>query len=431
MFCATKIMNVRAWTSLWTWQVFPCTVAVVAGPLITTVYHLSWSPDAAEGSFSLAQALRGILCLMMFLSLFLSRRLRLLEHRIIRPLMFLSIYAVLTCVLSSYPYEDIVFVVKLAFMAFVFASAFHLAQNKLCSESWLTACAWIVLLLMAISIAIGLWTGNTVEIYRSEYATAGLIDQPAVTSALLISVLPVFLSFFPKSWSSLAGVMVFFISLFFTMRRTELIAATVAILCVLFRNINPFRPKIPWRLALLVALVLCVLIVIGLRTQAGQDLLTRMSDLNPSKGSGSGRYIFWPICLNHILNRDISAQIFGEGMGSIRDVMSRHFDISIGSHTDWLDLTYAFGLFGLMAIVWWYFELIRLTNYLRTIRDPTFQGALSAIVIFFLISIGQGGFPDTSLALTYAALGFWAGRVSYNGRQVHYAGCAFNRTVQF
>lgn len=412
-FCAMRITNTRVWTGWRTWQVFPCTFAVVAGPLITTVYRLTRSADVELGSFSLAQGLRGILCLMMFLSLFLSRRLRLLEHPIMRPLIFLAMYALLTCVLSPYPYENIVFVVKSAFAVLLFASAFHLAQSKLCGENWLVGSAWVVLLLMAISQVIGLVTGNTVAFYKSDYATAGVIDQPSITAALIVSTLPVFLRFFPKSRAALAGMMVLLISLFFTMRRTALIAAAVAILCVLARNINPFRHRIPWRKTLLVALVLCVLIVIGLRSQAGQDLLARMSDLDPSKGSGSGRYVIWSISFNHIMNRSSSAQILGEGMGSIRDVMYRRFGHAIGSHTPWLDLTYAFGVFGLMAIVWWYLELIRFANYLRTVKDPRFQGVFSAIVILFLISLGQGGFSDPSFALTYAALGFWAGRVSY------------------
>jgi len=145
-----------------------------------------------------------------------------------------------------------------------------------------------------------------------------------------------------------------------------------------------------------------------------------MSDLDPSKGNGSGRYIFWFVSLNHIVDRSISAQIFGEGMGSIRDAMYREFGHSKSGHTPWLNLTNAFGVFGLMAIVWWYLELIRFANYLRTVKDPRFQGVFSAVVIFFLVSLGQGGFSDPSFALTYAALGFWAGRVSYR-RQVYYA----------
>ena len=429
MFFTARITNARVWTSWRTWQVFPCTAAVVAGPIIATLYSLTQSEDAKDGSFSVAQALNGTLCLMMFLSLFLSRRLRLLEHPLVRPLMFLAMYAVLTCVLSPYPYENIVFAVKSAFAALVFASAFHLAQSKSCSENWLVGSAWAVLLLMAISQAIGLVTGNIVDIYKSDYATGGIIGRASVAGTLIVSTLPVLLRFFPNGWS-LAGIMIAFVSVFFTMRRTELISAISAVLLILILNLNPLRRRIPWAKVALAVLVLGVSAIIGLRSQAGTDLLVRMSELDPSKGSGSGRYVIWSISLNHIMNRSSSAQMFGEGMGSIRDVMYRHFGHSIWSHTSWLDLTHAFGIFGLMAIGWWYFELTRFANYLRTAKDSAFQGVFSAIVILFLISLGQGGFSDPSFALTYAALGFWAGQISYR-RQVHYARCAFNQTVQF
>jgi hypothetical protein len=417
---ATKVTNARAWTSLRAWQILPCTIAVVAGPLIGVAYILTRPEDAKDGSFSSAQAIRGVLCLIMLISLFLSRRLRLLEHPIVRPLMFLAMYAVLTCMLGPYPYENIVFAMKLTFIALVFVSAFHLAQNKLCSENWLIAWAWIVLLLMAISQAVGLVTGSTIAAYESDYATAGVIDAPSVTATLIVSTLPVFLRFFPNRRLSISGIVVAIVSLFFTMVRTELIAAICAIMIVLIRYLDPFRRGIPWIKVAIAALVLSMFVVIGLQSQAGQDLLNRMSDLNPTEGSGSGRYTFWSISLNHISNRDISAQILGEGMGSIRDVMYRSFGISIWSHNAWLDLTYAFGIFGLIAIGWWYLELIRFAIYLRRIKSAAFQGVFSAIIILFLNSIGQGGFSDPSFALTYAALGFWTGRASY-GRQVHYA----------
>jgi hypothetical protein len=429
MFLPIKTVSERGWTSWRAWQIVPSTLTVVAGPFIAILYYLTRLEYAKDGSFSLAQALRGILCLMMFLSLFLSRDLRLLEHPIIRPLIFLAIYAVMTCMFGPYPYENIAFAVKLTFTAFVFASAFHLAQSKLCSERWLIGSAWVVLIFMAISQVIGLVTGNTVASYESDFATAGVIDATSVTAILIVSTLPVFLRFFPYCRWSLAGILIALVSLFFTMQRTSLIAAAIAIMIVLIRYLDPFRRGIPWIKVLLSVSVLSILVVIVLQSQAGHDLLSRMDDLVPPKGSGSGRYIFWFISLNHILNRDISAQILGEGMGSIRDVMDRHYGVAIGSHNALLDLTHAFGVFGLMAIVWSYLELIRFAICLRTVKDLTLQGVFSAIVILFLISLGTGVFYDPGFALIYIALGFWAGRVSYYRRQTPYARCASNRTV--
>jgi len=427
-FLAAKITKAKVWNDMWSWQVVPCTLAVVAGPLITTVYRVTGSPDVQVGSLSLAQMLRGILCLTMVLSLFLSGRLGLLCHPLIRPLIFLSTYAMVTLLVARYPYENIVFAVKLIFVSLVFANAFHLAESRLCSEYWLTLSAWTVLLFMVISQAVGLAAGHTAATYQSSYATAGLIDQPAVTAALIVSTLPIFLRFFPDRGHSVFGVLLLLISVFFTMRRTELAAAFAALLLVLLWFVATLQTRASCGKVVLAILILGLLTAAVLRTQAGADLLARIGELNPREGSGSGRYIFWCISLDHIVDRAIGAQIGGEGMESIRDIMDEHLGQSIGAHNDWLGLTHAFGMFGLAAIVWWYFKLMRFTSYLLKLKDPAFQGALSALVIFIVISFGQGGFYDPSLAMCYAALGFWAGRSSY-WEPFCYAGSAFYRTV--
>ena len=223
----------------------------------------------------------------------------------------------------------------------------------------------------------------------------------------------------------MVGITIVLISLFFTMRRTGLIAATGAIMFILLRYINPFQRKIPWAKVALSFLILGVSGVIALRSRAGTDLLIRMSDLNPSEGTGSGRYDFWCISVKHILNRGICEQVMGEGMGSIRDVLYEDYGLPIGSHTAWLDLIHAFGVFGLIGIGWWFFELIRFANYLHKFKEPAFQGVFSTIIIFFLFSIGQGGFCSPSFAITYAALGFWAGQIGDYRRQAFDARCTF------
>jgi hypothetical protein len=425
-------VNERAWARQWICHVAPCTLAIVTGPLISIVYSLTRLEYAKDGSFSIAQAMRGILCLVMFTSLFLSRRLRLLEYTIIKPLVLLAVYAILTCRLGPYPYENFVFAIKLAFAALVFVSAFYLAQSNLLNEYWLIAGAWVILLFMAITQVIGLIRGNTVTAYASNYATAGVTDLPSITAILVISTLPIFLRYFPHCWWSPVGILIIFVSLFFTMLRTTLIAATVALLVISSWYLYLFRRKINLPKAVIAILVVVVFVVMGLRTQAGSDLLKRMSDLDPREGSGSGRYIFWRISLNYILDRDISAQVLGEGMGSVREIIYQNFGLAIKSHNDWLDFAFSFGIFGLLAALWSYLELVRFANYLRSVKDLKFQGVFSAIVILLLISLGMGGFYDPSFALTYAALGFWAGQVSDYRRTTNYVECTPSyRAIQF
>ncbi|UCE46362.1 MAG: O-antigen ligase family protein [Phycisphaerales bacterium] len=422
MVYKTNRMDGHVWAYLWDWQVIPCTLAVVAGPLITMAYRLTRTPDAGEGSFSLAQALRGILCLMMFASLLRAGCLYLLEHPLIRPLTYLSVFAVLTSFLSPYPYENIVFAVRLAFAALVFANAFHLADRSFCDIRWPIACAWFVLILMSISQALGLIMGNTVAAYQSEYATAGVIDQAAITSAYIISTLPVFLMFFPNGSHAVLAVVLLLVSLFFTMRRTDLIAAVVTVLFIVIGNLKPWRRVRHGKMVCALCL-LAIITLAGLRSAPGADLVSRFKDLDPSQGTGSGRYIIWRVALDHMAERPLGEQALGEGMGSIRDVIDRHFGSALGGHNDWLDITFSFGVVGLMALGWWYLTLARFTIALYRIRHPVLQGVFSSLVILFLMSAGSGGVFDPSFAMVYAALGFWAAMVPFRGPH-EYAGCA-------
>jgi hypothetical protein len=346
------------------------TLTVVLGPLITVVYRLIRSPDAVIGGASLAQGVRGLLCVLMFVSLFLSAGLYPLAHRLIRPLLFLGISAVLTSFAGPYPYEHIVLTMKLGLIALVFAGAFQLAKEGLASERWLTACAWAILLAMTINTGIGLAAGKRVGVYESQYATAGLVGEPTVASALIMSALPVFLKSIPGSGSAIVGVVVVFISLFFGMCRCALIAAIAGTCGSLAIGLSSLRGRIPWRRALMPVCILILLAAIGLSTSAGADLAGRFKELNPLEGTGSGRYIFWRISLEHLVNRPMHVQLQGEGVGSSRDLIKRQYGLWITPHNDWLDLVHSFGLLGLIGISWWCLELVRLAGRFRDHAGP-------------------------------------------------------------
>jgi hypothetical protein len=392
--------------------VIPVTLTILAGPPVSIAYHLIRSADAPTGVFSIAQIARGLFCLLMFLSLFVSRNLSLLKYRFVRPLLFLAAYAVLTLFVSPYPYEHIVFAVKMIFITLVFANAFHLAESRLFGEKWLTACAWTVLLIMVLNTGIGLAIGRNVDVYNSRYATAGLAAGPAVTSRLILSTLPIFLRLISNSSSAIAAVVLLFISMFFTMRRSSLMAAFAATCSAFVVSLSSFKRRIPRRRLLATSSILVVLAVMGLNTTAGKDLIVRFRNLNPFEGTGSGRYFFWRVSLKHIVNRPVYVCLQGEGMGSINEVIRQKTGLSIGAHNDWIDLVHSFGLFGLIGISWWYFELVRLVKHLHGWQDGIFRGACASMMILIITSIGTGGFFDPSWALTYAALGFWAGRMT-------------------
>jgi hypothetical protein len=383
-------------------------VTLILGPLIAIGYNLTQPMDAAKGSFSLAQAVRGPLCVLMLLTLLLSWGLRTLLHRFTRPLLFLAAYAIVTSFIGPYPYQHIVFAVKMAFIAAIFLNALQLARDGLVGERWLAACAWVVLLTVAVCLGIGLITGRTVAVYQTRYASAGLMNHVSIASIFALSTLPVFIRYVTVDRSALAGLVILYASLFFTMCRSTLIAAAVATCWSFLVNLRAWRHRIPWRRALLPMGVLLVLAGIGLSTPAGHDLMARFQDLNPRQGNGSGRYVFWKISAEHIVHRSAGAQLLGEGVGTVRDVLREHYGLTIGSHNDGLDLIHALGLCGLVGFGWWSFELVRLAWRLRGQTSGPFQGACAAVIILGLTSMGSGGSFEPPWAITYAALGFWA-----------------------
>jgi hypothetical protein len=383
-------------------------LAVAAGPLITVAYRLSRRGDVPVGGFSPAQGVRGLLCFAMLASLWRVKQLWLLEHPLIRPLTVLAGYAVLTAALGPYPYQNIAFAVKLLFISLVFATAFHLSQQRLCSERWLTVCAWMVLISMMMSQIAGFTTGNTLKTYHSSHATAGLIDEAATTATYSISTVPIILNTFPDQRLSLAGIFVQLACVFFTLRRTELIAAVTALCFVVCFTLAPFRRRAPWRKTIVAVLSLAALAAVVLSSPAGEEFVTRLQDLDPSSGTGSGRYMFWRIGFDHAITRGLDAQILGDGVGAVHDVIGRAYGLAIGCHNDWLDMMNSFGLVGLAIVAWWYLGLLRFVIAMHRLGHPVFRGVLSALVMLSVQSFGSGGAFDPCFIVVYAALGFWA-----------------------
>jgi hypothetical protein len=252
-------------------------------------------------------------------------------------------------------------------------------------------------------------TGHAFDVYDSRYATAGLMNHVSAASSFILSTLPIFIRYMVVGRSALAGIVILYVLLFFTMCRSALIAAAGATCCSFFISLRPREGRIPWRRILASVVVLLLLAGIGLSTAPGAELMARFKELNPYDGTGSGRYIFWRITLEYILHRPLAAQVWGEGMGSIRDLLQARFGLYIGAHNEWLDFVHAFGWCGLIGLGWWYGELVRLVWHLHGRPGGPFQGACALAIMLGLISIGTGGSLDPVWALDYAALGFWVG----------------------
>jgi len=387
----------------------PVTLAVILGPFLGVAFRLTQAQNAEVGGVSLTQTCRGLLCSLLFLSLWFSQGWRRLAHRCVRPLLLLSMYAVVTAFMRPRAYEHIVFAMKLLFSVLVFVNAMHLGAEGMVGRRWFAMCAWVVLCSMTVCIGIGLVTGATPTEYYTPYATAGLMNHVSTASFFVLSILPVFAGAASINRPIMIGVAIICMLLFFTMCRSALIAALVAGIACMWIHVARLRSwTVRWKVVMPIGLLL-LSITIGLNTAAGADLVARFRDLNPYSGSGSGRYVFWRIALEHVTHRPVGAQVWGEGMGTIRDVLRERFGLAIGCHNDWLDCIAAFGVCGAIGIGWWCYELLRLAWCLRSGGEGVFRGVCASVIVLMLISVGNGGSFEPPWALTYASLGFWAG----------------------
>jgi hypothetical protein len=111
---------------------------------------------------------------------------------------------------------------------------------------------------------------------------------------------------------------------------------------------------------LLVSLPICLYVYCTV-TPMGAALVERLEDLNVLEGgTASGRTVFMAVAINHLWKRDVTATVFGEGTASIRDVLAEDYGSAIGSHNAWIDMTASCGLIGILCLLWFHVNIIRL-----------------------------------------------------------------------
>jgi hypothetical protein len=408
------------------------TFFIIVGPIIDIIYHYSGRVSIFYSQLSLAQFLRGIMSVIMLLFLIYKKNLSIFNLSLIRPIILLILYVMLTSFIHKNFVMDILFSFRLFFLILIFASAYYLSYWRMCNENWLLNCALWISLIVFTSQIIGLKLGKTVGAYNSSFATAGLLDQPSIAALTISSVIPIYISYILKRKFAIFGITVTLVSLFLTMRRTELIATMIALLIYIFFVMSGKYVKHIRALNIAIMIfVLFVLALVWIKSPAGQDLIIRFNELNPKVGTGSGRYIFWMIVIKNMLNRSIIKNIIGEGQERIRDLLSLEFGVPIGSHSAFLEVTFAFGIIGIVFIAWWYYNLIKLCNYFYKDNSSIFLGLLSVIIIMFVINLGQGSFDDPSFALIYCSIGYWVGKRNYYKKEGKYGKNSINRALQF
>ena len=380
--------------------------SLISDPIVNSIYGAIYGQE--EPIFlgmSFLQLFKGAMLLLLITLLVLGHMKNIILYikkmRIIYPLVALSLSAVILSAFSAAFSDGLIWTFRIVYLTVIFISAFILSKENVINRNDLKAVAGFIIAFYFLTQVFAILKGSG-GVYNLKYGSSGYVANASVLANSISGSIVCF--FIDRNWSvaDLSFIFISMVSLIFTMRRSELIACLFAIIGVII--LRSFKNgKILSSALILIVLSLMILAILR-GTHIGNEFTKRMADLNPNAGTASGRYIFQKITLNHILNRGVVYNIIGEGPGAIKDLLGREFGSSIGAHSDWLDVAMAYGLIGVMCLLWFIFEVFRLTMACFRAGVGIYV-MLSISLIMVIMSIASGGIFGMAYAVTYAAMG--------------------------
>jgi len=241
----------------------------------------------------------------------------------------------------------------------------------------------------------------------NELALHGLTGHVAITASILLSVLPILFVYSSKSKLSLVMLLLCFIAIVFTFRRSAWLILTllgsIHLYLMYFKNSTDAYQKLKVMGFVVVGLLGVVLLAI-FNQGVSDAIMTRLEDLNVSSGgTGAGRSIFWGILWTYIFDQPLINFTLGNGYGFIQGLLENKFGSAIGAHNDWLDY---FLSFGMMPLILFFAMLMVLVTYVfqRKRKDAQLLGY--CVLSLLVLSITTGGAFDTYFAFLHATIGF-------------------------
>lgn len=161
----------------------------------------------------------------------------------------------------------------------------------------------------------------------------------------------------------------------------------------------------------LIALFLVIVLSVSLVKKIRPDFFAhRVADLGSAEQIGSGRGTFYVVVLNHYLEAFNSNPLnffFGFGSRSAHNIIGKYYGTTgIYAHSDWLELTHDYGLFGIFVLGWIHISILMMILKGYRKKLPYMPALLMAYVILFLMNICSGMFffPNAIYFGTFMAL---------------------------
>lgn len=371
---------------------------------LSNTFFTDFSTKAIFGPISLSQFVTGL-----FLVVFLIINLSLASGkfwRFISPLILISFFGLASAVWSPFPLIAVVFSFKLFFLVNVFILTATLSFHNILTETNLVQLAKVVILITLIGQFLGLYFG--INMYGTEYSSAGLSDNGSVIAAQMLFALTVLLVSGLNNKINYIFYLLILVSIILTLRRSALVGYGLVFITLaavtLFSSNTSFKSKVKWIFFLVISILFMTVIINN--TDIGGALVARITELDPERGgTASGRYSFQLLGLTYAINRDLLHLIFGDGFGASVIVNINNGFIPIGMHSDILDIFIGLGTIGIVYFCIFFFKIYTLSKRL-TIRHRHFYGVIGFFVALASISFFTGGFFETNTMLGYICIGF-------------------------
>jgi hypothetical protein len=144
--------------------------------------------------------------------------------------------------------------------------------------------------------------------------------------------------------------------------------------------------------------VLLLAIGVGAYIQTSLDQIIERNAMElESDEYGSGRTVFWLIIWQNFWKQDIINIIFGNGYGSVHELMQHEYGMPIGSHNGFLDCLYSYGLFGLTIYGSIFYKLLKSVKDVQRINKYWGKIFLLTILVWFVQNIIYFGFEGPGM----------------------------------
>jgi len=217
---------------------------------------------------------------------------------------------------------------------FMFALYIHLHQDERMAKRNI----YIIFCIQIIYVFYILWLDRTMgygidakeKVFDSN---AGFLFECCIPLALI----------FPIKRLRLYLYLLLFVGCLYSGQRS---ASLAVITCFPF-SLNYLRQDIR-KNDIIILSILLVVAIIPILTISIENLIARHNLDVAKKSMGSGRAIFWGMVWKHFWNNDLIYILFGNGCGSVQELLKRTYGAAILSHNGWLDYLYIYGIAGLL-----------------------------------------------------------------------------------